>query len=82
MSDLSQDEGTGPTIATGWSVDLLDTLDVPIIQGIVSTGTRQEWEENSLGLGPIDTAMNVALPEFGRPHYHRANFVQGRNRRF
>ena len=64
MSDLSQDEGTGPTIATGWSVDLLDTLDVPIIQGIVSTGTRQEWEENSLGLGPIDTAMNVALPEF------------------
>ena len=64
MSDLSQDEGTGPTIATGWSVDLLDALDVPIIQGIVSTGTRQEWEENSLGLGPIDTAMNVALPEF------------------
>ena len=61
MSDLSQE---GPTIATGWSVDLLDALDVPIIQGIVSTGTRQEWEENSLGLGPIDTAMNVALPEF------------------
>ena len=61
MSDLSQD---GPTIATGWSVDLLDALDVPIIQGIVSTGSRQEWEESSLGLGPIDTAMNIALPEF------------------
>ena len=61
MSDLSQE---GPTIATGWSVDLLEALDVPIIQGIVSTGTRQEWEESSLGLGPIDTAMNVALPEF------------------
>ncbi len=61
MSDLSQE---GPTIATGWSVDLLDTLDIPIIQGIVSTGSRQEWEESSLGLGPIDTAMNIALPEF------------------
>ncbi len=61
MSDLSQE---GPTVATGWSVGLLDALDVPIIQGIVSTGTRQEWEESSLGLGPIDTAMNVALPEF------------------
>ena len=61
MSDLSQE---GPTIATGWSVDLLDALDVPIIQGIVSTGSRQEWEESSLGLGPIDTAMNIALPEF------------------
>ena len=61
MSNLSQE---GPTIATGWSVDLLDALDVPIIQGIVSTGSRQEWEESSLGLGPIDTAMYVALPEF------------------
>ena len=62
MSDLSQEEG--PTIAAGWSVDLLDALDVPILQGIVSTGSRQEWADNSLGLGPIDTAMNVALPEF------------------
>ena len=61
MSDLSQE---GPTIASGWSVDFLDKLNVPIIQGIVSTGTRQEWEESSLGLGPIDTAMNIALPEF------------------
>ena len=61
MSDLSHE---GPTVATGWSVELLDALDIPIIQGIVSTGTRQEWEESSLGLGPIDTAMNIALPEF------------------
>ena len=62
MSDLSQEEG--PTIAAGWSVELLDALDVPILQGIVSTGSRQEWAASSLGLGPIDTAMNVALPEF------------------
>ena len=61
MSDLSQE---GATIASGWSVDFLDRMDVPVIQGVVSTGTRQEWEESSLGLGPIDTAMNVALPEF------------------
>ncbi len=61
MSDLSQE---GPTIATGWSVDLLDQMDVPVIQGIVSTGTLEEWQNSSLGLGPIDTAMNIALPEF------------------
>jgi cobaltochelatase CobN len=61
MSDLSQD---GPTIASGWSVDFLDKMDVPVIQGVVSTGTLKEWRESSLGLGPIDTAMNVALPEF------------------
>ena len=65
MSDLDhQQGGTGATVATGWSQELLDKLDVPIIQGIVSTGARSEWEESSLGLGPIDTAMNVAFPEF------------------
>ncbi len=72
MSDIGQDSPgggspdgqRGPTVASGWSVELLDRLDVPVIQGIVSTGPREEWEESSLGLGPIDTAMNVALPEF------------------
>ena len=65
MSELDhQQGGTGATVATGWSQELLDNLDVPIIQGIVSTGSRSEWEESSLGLGPIDTAMNVAFPEF------------------
>jgi len=61
ISDLAVE---GATIASGWSVDFLDKLNVPIIQGIVSTGTNQEWRDSSLGLGPIDTAMNVALPEF------------------
>ena len=61
MSDLSQE---GPTIASGWSVDFLDKMDVPMIQGVVSTGTLKQWRDSSLGLGPIDTAMNVALPEF------------------
>ena len=61
MSDLSQE---GPTIASGWSLDYLERLNVPIIQGISSTSTEEQWLESSLGLGPIDTAMNVALPEF------------------
>ena len=65
MSDLDhQQGGTGATVATGWSQELLDRLDIPIIQAIVSTGSRAEWQESSLGLGPIDTAMNVAFPEF------------------
>ena len=61
MTDLAQD---GATFATGPQVDYLDRLNVPIIQGIFSTGSEADWEESSLGLGPIDTAMNVALPEF------------------
>ena len=61
MSELSTE---GATIAAGWSVDYLDQLDVPMLQGIISTSSQEEWEKSSLGLGPIDTAMSVALPEF------------------
>ena len=61
MTDLSQE---GATFAAGPQVDYLDRLNVPIIQGIFSTGNETDWEESSLGLGPIDTAMSVALPEF------------------
>ena len=61
MTDIQQDVAT---FATGPQVDYLDRLNVPIIQGIFSTGKESEWEESSLGLGPIDTAMSVALPEF------------------
>jgi len=61
MTDLQEDVAT---FATGPQVDYLDRLNVPIIQGIFSTGSEAEWEDSELGLGPIDTAMSVALPEF------------------
>ena len=61
MGELSNE---GPAIATGWSVNYLDNLNVPMVQAIVSTGTEDAWLESDLGLGPIDTAMSVALPEF------------------
>ncbi len=57
-------EVKGVSIASGWSVDALDRLDVPIIQAIVSTSTTAQWEGSTAGLSPIDTAMNVAMPEF------------------
>ena len=61
MGALSKD---GTTVSSGWAVDYLERLNVPVIQAIVSTGTEDQWLESSLGLGPIDTAMSVALPEF------------------
>ena len=61
MSDISDE---GATIASGWATNILESMDVPVIQGVVSTSSQQEWRESDLGLGPIDTAMNVALPEF------------------
>ena len=45
-------------------MDYLNNLNVPMVQAIVSTGTEDDWLESDLGLGPIDTAMSVALPEF------------------
>lgn len=44
-------------------VDLWETLDVPVIQVILSGGGRSHWESQTRGLSPRDVAMNVALPE-------------------
>lgn len=53
----------GPTMS-GWSVEQLLTLDVPVLQAITAASSRTAWEVSGRGLGPLDTAMNVAIPEF------------------
>ncbi len=50
--------------SSDWAVAALTALDVPVIQAIPSSMTRDRWEEASRGLSPLDTAMYVALPEF------------------
>ena len=60
MGDVNAD---GPT-APGWSVAAFEQLDAPVIQAITSSMTQQQWEASERGLNPLDTAMNVALPEF------------------
>ncbi|WP_148282956.1 cobaltochelatase subunit CobN [Pseudogulbenkiania sp. NH8B] len=60
MGDVNAD---GPT-AAGWSVAAFERLDIPVIQAITSSMTQQQWEASERGLNPLDTAMNVALPEF------------------
>jgi cobaltochelatase CobN len=42
----------------------LRALDVPVFQAITSGMGRVSWELSSRGLTPLDTAMNVAIPEF------------------
>ena len=44
-------------------VKLWQNLNVPVLQAILSGGTKTQWEESFLGLTPKDVAMNVALPE-------------------
>ncbi|MEO1164870.1 MAG: cobaltochelatase subunit CobN [Chloroflexota bacterium] len=60
MGDVNPD---GATLST-WSAEGLEALDIPILQAITSGGTRWSWEGAARGLNPLDTAMNVAMPEF------------------
>ncbi|MEU8363798.1 cobaltochelatase subunit CobN [Nonomuraea sp. NPDC048882] len=47
-----------------WDVGALAALDVPILQGLCLTTSKQAWEENDDGLSPLDAASQVAIPEF------------------
>lgn len=45
------------------SADLWQLLDTPVIQTILSSGSRADWEGDLKGLSARDTAINIALPE-------------------
>ena len=42
----------------------LERLNIPIIQAITSGMPREAWEVSRRGLTALDTAINVAIPEF------------------
>jgi cobaltochelatase CobN len=42
---------------------LWQTLNVPVLQVVLSSSTQEQWQTSARGLSPRDTAMNVALPE-------------------
>jgi cobaltochelatase CobN len=60
LGDVQPD---GPTPA-GPAVNVFAKLDVPVLQAICGSTARWQWESSQRGLNPLDTAMNVALPEF------------------
>ena len=64
---FAMSQNRGPHVANSsdenWDVDVLESLDRPILQAIVATEPQATWEERDIGLSPLDTAMNVALPE-------------------
>jgi cobaltochelatase CobN len=47
-----------------WDVGALASLDVPILQGLCLTSSREQWAESDQGLTPLDAATQVAIPEF------------------
>ena len=54
----------GGITAAGENVSALARLGAPVEQGITLGGGRGPWETSARGLNPLDTAMNVAIPEF------------------
>ncbi|GAB2473963.1 cobaltochelatase subunit CobN [Jatrophihabitans fulvus] len=62
--------GTTPAAAQAggadedWDVGALAELDVPLLQGLCLTSSREEWSESDEGLTPLDSANQIAIPEF------------------
>ncbi|MEB3318601.1 MAG: cobaltochelatase subunit CobN [Cyanobacteriota bacterium] len=47
----------------GLGAPLWERLDVPVLQLLTSSGSRERWARSSVGLGPQDLSLQVALPE-------------------
>ncbi|MCD2195945.1 cobaltochelatase subunit CobN [Actinomycetospora endophytica] len=47
-----------------WDTGALADLDVPILQALCLTRTREEWLADDDGVSPLDAANQVAVPEF------------------
>ena len=47
-----------------WDVERLAALDIPVLQGLSLTSSREEWAANDDGVTPLDSANQIAIPEF------------------
>jgi cobaltochelatase CobN len=47
-----------------WDVARMAALDIPVLQGLCLTSSRAEWEASDDGVTPLDSASQIAIPEF------------------
>jgi cobaltochelatase CobN len=47
-----------------WDAGALASLDIPLIQGLALTSTREQWLASNAAVSPLDAATQVAIPEF------------------
>lgn len=47
-----------------WDVARMAALDIPILQGLCLTSSRADWEASTDGVTPLDSASQIAIPEF------------------
>jgi len=67
ISTLSFAQGevnTGRVTPAGDNVSVLEQLGIPILQTMAASVPQASWELSSRGLNPLETAINVAIPEF------------------
>jgi cobaltochelatase CobN len=47
-----------------WDIERIAALNVPVLQGLSLTSSREEWDANDDGVTPLDSATQIAIPEF------------------
>ncbi|OLF19305.1 cobaltochelatase subunit CobN [Actinophytocola xanthii] len=47
-----------------WDVARIRALDIPVLQGLCLTASREEWLASDDGVTPLDSATQIAIPEF------------------
>ncbi|MEO5662606.1 MAG: cobaltochelatase subunit CobN [Nocardioides sp.] len=47
-----------------WDVARMAALDIPVIQGLCLTSSRADWLASDDGVTPLDSATQIAIPEF------------------
>ncbi|MGQ4271802.1 cobaltochelatase subunit CobN [Nocardiopsis changdeensis] len=47
-----------------WDVERMAALNVPVLQGLCLTSPRAAWEASDDGVTPLDSASQIAIPEF------------------
>ncbi|MBS7548790.1 cobaltochelatase subunit CobN [Dietzia massiliensis] len=62
--------GTTPGAASAggddeaWDVERIAALDIPVLQGLCLTWSREDWADSDDGVNPLDSANQIAIPEF------------------
>jgi len=67
ISTLSFAQGevnSGRVTSPGSNVSALENLDVPVLQTMAASVPVDSWQLSARGLNPLETAINVAIPEF------------------
>ncbi len=61
-ADLSREERLVRSVGPALRADV--TLDVPLVQGVTTMQTIEQWRASAAGLGPFDAATKIVMPEF------------------